>query len=89
MFCEGLHFLSFLSLLSFIHIRIYRPIILNPREKYSKTVEKMLSVKRSRTRLPARQSIPAETKRSPRFFEESFSQKLMILFINFLSAQGM
>jgi hypothetical protein len=82
-------FCHFLSLLSLIHIRIYRPIILKPREKYSRTVEKMLSVKISRTRQPKRQSIPAAIKRSPRFFEERFFQKFMIPSIKFLSAQGM
>ncbi|MBR5872609.1 MAG: hypothetical protein IKZ06_03090 [Oscillospiraceae bacterium] len=77
--------MSFLSLLSLIHIRIYRPIILNPREKYSKTVEKMLSVKIKRTRHPKRQIIPARIKMIPRFLLESPLQKFKIEFIIFLS----
>jgi len=48
----------------------------------------MLSVKIKRMRQPARQTIPAETKRSPRFLLLRLSQKLMILFMAVLSIKG-
>ena len=53
--------------------------------KYSKTVEKMLSVKISSKRQPKRQNIPTRIKRRPRFFTERFSQNSITLFIKFLS----
>ena len=42
----------------------------------------MLSVKIKRMRQPARQIVPAEIKRSPRFLLLRLSQKLMILFMD-------